>query len=498
MQNDDVTWSIINKHHCSYKIKTESQWFCRNQYNVTGLCNRKSCPLANSRYATIREKKGVLYLFIREPERVYTPYKEWMRIKLSKTFITALQQIEDNLVFWPNYYKQKCRQRLLKITQYLARMRKMKLNNTKKLVPVRRKVERRLEKREEKALIAAKLDNAIEKQLLERLKEGTYERIYNFPKHAFDVRLNEEELEEELEEDVEELKKQQRLAVKEEEGEVEEVQDEELREELERGIMRMQENQESDEDSDEAQYDYSDDENISDEGELASAEDDDDEEDEEEEEEETGHVEYVADFEESDDEEPERDIEDLPESMAPPARKAKPGSSSQLARKLDTLLRNDMDSDDDMRAQDEIKRAKYAPQKALNPGAKATFRKKLIKRKIRAIYEKQKAEKEKVKSQKDGLSTKHFQSHLHQQLSSPKQLKANNRAEEAETSFPVCGQDGAQTTHVLTSARALTRHALPLYTSRCSADKISVRQCSTSRRTWQRTKNKELTSYSNV
>ncbi|KAA0186936.1 hypothetical protein HAZT_HAZT008618 [Hyalella azteca] len=302
-----VTWSIINKHHCSYKIKTETQWFCRNQYNVTGLCNRKSCPLANSRYATVREKKGVIYLFIREAERVYTPHKEWMRIKLSKTFITALQQIEDNLVFWPNYFKQKCRQRLLKITQYLARMRKMKLNNTKKLVPVRRKVERRLEKREEKALIAAKLDNAIEKQLLERLKEGTYERIYNFPKQAFDVRLNEEEMEEELEEDVEELKKQQKLAIKEEEEEVEEVQDEELREELERGIVRMQRNQESDEDSDMAEYDYSDDESIDDDGDEVG--DDEDEDDGEEDTEETGHVEYVADFDESEDEEQERDIE---------------------------------------------------------------------------------------------------------------------------------------------------------------------------------------------
>jgi protein MAK16 len=200
MQSDEMIWQIINHQFCSHKAtigkaKSDKIMFCRHPYSVTGLCNRSSCPLANSRYATLREESpGRIFLCVKTAERAHSPKNLWEKILLSRNYSKALQQIDEHLAYFPVSIMHRNKQRLTKIHQYLIRMRKLELRarsgRKAKMVHVHRKIEQREERREKKALVAAKLERNIEKELVERLANGTYGDIYNFPAAPYQKALD--------------------------------------------------------------------------------------------------------------------------------------------------------------------------------------------------------------------------------------------------------------------------------------------------------------------
>jgi protein MAK16 len=104
--------------------------------------------------------------------------RRWSRCVIPRSFCiwdsANATQIDKELIYWPNFTIHKCKQRVTKITQYLIKMRKLKLSAQPKLVGIKKKLERREARREAKALAAAHIERSIEKELLDRLKSKAY------------------------------------------------------------------------------------------------------------------------------------------------------------------------------------------------------------------------------------------------------------------------------------------------------------------------------------
>lgn len=205
-------WQVINHQFCAFKASLPGQnrkgfrhhaakssgnagsksgirTFCKHPDNVTGLCSRVSCPLANSRYATVKDDDGVMKLRIKEIERNHLPNRMWREIKLKDNLQEALTQINVELAYWPRSQTMRVNQRLVRLRQVQLRTRKMIQRRERQggqtLVTDPKKVLRRERKRETKALRAAEIDTAVKTELLNRLRQGTYGNIYNLDE-AFD------------------------------------------------------------------------------------------------------------------------------------------------------------------------------------------------------------------------------------------------------------------------------------------------------------------------
>ncbi|KAF5358996.1 hypothetical protein D9758_004813 [Tetrapyrgos nigripes] len=142
--------------------------------NMQRSGRKKANELSNPEHIDVNFAAGVLYLYVKTIERAHSPAHMWEKIKLSNNYTKALEQIDAELIHWPNFTIHKCKQRITKITQYLIKMRRLQLRQQPKLVGVKKKLDRREAVRERKALSAAHLERSIEKELIERLKSKAY------------------------------------------------------------------------------------------------------------------------------------------------------------------------------------------------------------------------------------------------------------------------------------------------------------------------------------
>lgn len=99
-------------------------------------------------------------------------------MRLSNNYEKGLAQIDEKLLYWPKFLSHKCKQRLTRLTQVAIRSRRIQKEEERlgeKIVPrLASKVKRREETRERKAENAAKVERAIERELIERLRSGAY------------------------------------------------------------------------------------------------------------------------------------------------------------------------------------------------------------------------------------------------------------------------------------------------------------------------------------
>ena len=121
---------------------------------------------------------GALCLYVKAAERAHLPSQWWEKVTLSRDYAKALAQIDTRLAYWPKFLVHKCKQRLTRLTQVAIRSRKIAKEEERlgeKVVPkLPAKIRRREDTRERKAHAAAKVERAIERELVERLRSGAY------------------------------------------------------------------------------------------------------------------------------------------------------------------------------------------------------------------------------------------------------------------------------------------------------------------------------------
>lgn len=188
---DCLIWEILDSSHCSFRAKADTVNFCRNPENVTGLCNRKSCPLSNSQYGTCRLIKGKVVLHTKTAERAHMPSKLWDKVELPEDVEAGNKIIEQEMQYWDDWQIEKVKVRYVRLLEVLNNMRRVRVEEKNvKILPIKKKLERRNKAREERALNVAHVEYTVKEELKRKLKDGEYGTIYNIQEEEFNEALD--------------------------------------------------------------------------------------------------------------------------------------------------------------------------------------------------------------------------------------------------------------------------------------------------------------------
>ena len=186
MTTDDNLWSIIgDEKNCRFKFKTKNKNFCTNKLNPSGVCEKTSCPLVNSKHASVFKKGKRLFLATKELEG-----KHRLVRNLNQDFVkweipldneqTALKFIKEKLEDFDTLAATACVNKFKLLKNYLFRKQNKQKETKVFYLSIKKKQEKKLKKYENKALRNAFLEKNTKRALLERLEQGLYENVYTF------------------------------------------------------------------------------------------------------------------------------------------------------------------------------------------------------------------------------------------------------------------------------------------------------------------------------
>ncbi len=130
------------------------------------------------------------YLFKKCIERSHMPARLWEKVKLRGPTEYVTAKIAKELEFMPEFLVTKCQARYVRLQECLRRTERLKNDPSQPVLSIKHtKVIRREQKREARSKKVALIENAIERELLERLQKGVYGDIYNLPQATFENAL---------------------------------------------------------------------------------------------------------------------------------------------------------------------------------------------------------------------------------------------------------------------------------------------------------------------